>query len=173
MAGGTAVPVFAARVDSCVCIRPEGPVTVAVCPTLSAALCRWRDEGVSRFHFDLSQAEWIDSTFTGLLVSLVTRENRGRIDVRIVSPAPGALQALEDMHVSDLFAHDAQLPAGELRWFELEAVAADATHCVRQVVCAHEHLIEADARNEAVFSPVVKLLRTRLNTPSPDQASGS
>ncbi len=161
MAGGTHIPVWTGRVGATLVVRPEGACTVAICETLEAGLKRLVDASIQQVCFDLSGAEWLDSTFTGFLVGLATRGRRGGPQIHLLRPSERVRKCLQDMHVLKLFRIEDALEAQPAGWEQLPQIEADAPGTARRVVDTHEELIRADERNEAVFAPVVKLFRER------------
>jgi hypothetical protein len=161
MAGAVHVPVFLGRTGDAAIIRPEGPCTISICETVSAAVRELASTEL-QVYFDLSRADWLDSTFTGFLVSLVTRRcesHPAAPRVHLLRPSDGARRALQQMHVLSLFDLQEQLPVEPQEWQELSPLCIDQTALAERVLDSHQHLIEADARNAPAFAPVIKCFR--------------
>jgi hypothetical protein len=160
MAGGTAIPVAIGRAGSQVIVKPAGRCTMSICGDVRRLLESLRPPTTSDVYFDLSEAIGIDSTFTGLLVSVaVRRSDADRPAIHLLSPSEAVLGALRCMHVLPLLHVCAEPPGGPVEWQELPH-AHDAAGAVRElIVGAHESLIEADSRNAGAFGRIVAGLR--------------
>ncbi|HEY3242290.1 MAG TPA: hypothetical protein VGM03_02975 [Phycisphaerae bacterium] len=111
-------------------------------------------------YFDLSEAAGIDSTFTGLLVSIAIRRKEANLPaVHLLSPSRSVREALSSMHVLALLHTCTQAPAGPIEWQDLPHTPEAPEPMRELIVDAHESLIQADPRNAAEFGPVVAGLR--------------
>lgn len=161
MAGGSAVPVYAARQGNLLIVRPDGACTVAICETVRTALQQFVAGGVTEVCFHLARADWLDSTFTGFLVSLVNDREPFPASVSLARLSDGARKVLSQMYVLSLFPIR-ELPPGEhLQWERLPEVSADAGEFADRVIDSHERLIGADARNAEQFQAVVNVFKAQ------------
>ena len=171
MAGGTRIPVLVGQDRGRVFIRPVGSCTLLICGLINDCLEKLGRPATTDVYFDLSEVDAIDSTFTGLLVSLAkVGDDRSGPATHLLNPAPPVVEALERMHVLSLFDRCTSVPRVPTRWHELTGEAADRDKLAELVIAAHEQLIEADPRNTEVFGPVVEGLRAeRRRTIDPGQ----
>mgnify|MGYP001050336798 CR=1 FL=1 len=163
MAGGTHIPVEVFEAEGVSVVRPTGPCTIAICETLTRYVQQVGERGVRELYLDLSGAEWLDSTFTGLLLALATGKRRPQVRVYLHRPSESARKALENMHVASLLPVVDQLPPHGPNGRLLEPVELSAARTGELVIDAHEELIAADARNAPRFGPVVDVFRKSHN----------
>lgn len=169
MAGAKAVRVEVGRSGGVVVIRPLGPCTVAICGTVLNYLKHIRTADTTDIYFDLSQANGIDSTFTGFLVALVTTEADSPVPaIHLLAPSEAVVAALERMYVLALFDVVAAIPQPPTEWQELAAERVRSEGLTELVVQAHQELINADKRNAPAFRTLVATLRA-----SQSQRAGS
>ena len=156
MAGGTSIPVLIGVKDGRVLIRPVGPCTLVACDLLGPTLEGFHKPDTTDVYFDLSQAETIDSTFTGMLLGLLTgRKGPATPAVHLIRPTPRVVDALEQMHVLRLFDVCDSMPGTPDELNPLTTRPGDLAKLRDLVIDAHKDLIEADPRNAATFGRVV------------------
>jgi len=135
---------------------------MGVCPTLRSKIADTGTPPIRHIYVDLSAADFIDSTFTGFLLSL----RRGQADagptLHLVAPTAGVLRTLETMQVRRLMDIVSELPESVDRWEALATDPLDASQSCELVIDAHEALIDADESNRAKFGHVVELFRKDL-----------
>jgi hypothetical protein len=160
MAGAKQVRVEAGRSGAAVVIRPLGPCTVAICGTVLSYLKRISIAETTDIYFDLSQADGIDSTFTGFLVALVTTEADSPVPaIHLLAPSQPVVTALERMYVFALFKVASAIPQPPTEWQELTAEPVSSEGLTDLVIQAHQELINADKRNAPTFRTLVATLR--------------
>ena len=160
MAGAKQVRVEAGRSGTVVVIRPLGPCTVAICGAVLNYLKRLSIGDTSNVYFDLSQADGIDSTFTGFLVALVTTETDTPIPaIHLLTPSEVVVRALERMYVLALFDVVSAIPEPPAEWQELSPEPVSSEGLTDLVIQAHQELINADKRNAPAFRTLVATLR--------------
>lgn len=160
MAGGTAIVIDVGRCTEGVVVRPRGSCTLLACATIRDYLAGRPAEETGSVFFDLSLAPGLDSTFAGMLVSLLRQgAATGSAAVHLLRPSAAAHKALQQMHVLGLFSVRESLAEEPTQWLALTSETPACDDVAECVLSAHETLIEADARNEAVFGAVVEGLR--------------
>lgn len=108
-------------------------------------------------YFDLSAADMLESTFAGLLLSLVRQKGTGAVaGVHLVRPSSEAVSSLRSMNVLGFFDVLESSDGIPDAWVSLAADAANPDDLADLIVRAHEALVAADPRNEAVFGAVVR-----------------
>lgn len=143
-----------------VLIKAIGPCRLGVCPALQAFIQCNKKPGRSRLYVDLSEAESIDSTFTGLLLALAMRKSDPSLpDLFIVSPTERVLASINGMHLTRFFKLCDAMPIAQPKWNPLKVPEGAEPSLADTVIEAHENLIEVDSRNKAEFGRVVEGLR--------------
>ena len=160
MSGETEIAVSQPPDEGFVVVKLTGRCCAATCPSLQRYVEQLAPPSVTDVYFDLSGADSIDSTFTGLLVSRVRKSpEKPRPRAHLVSPSPRICQALELMHVLQLFDVVDSPPQRTTQWRELHRISAGPEDMADLVIRMHESLIAADRRNKPVFGPVVDTFR--------------
>ena len=164
MMGGSQTAIYVGQCRKLAVIRPHGRCTALVCTGLRQYLQQMIRPGVEDVYFDLSDAEWLDSTFIGLLISYVQRKSDPQVPaIHLVRPSKAVLDNLGSMYVLPLFDVCDAPPEEPTGWTRLPDPAASAEQLADVVVSAHESLIDADERNEAAFGGVVKTFRSEMD----------
>jgi anti-anti-sigma regulatory factor len=160
MAGSTNIMTAIDDANGIVLVKTTGPCTMGVCPALQAYLRTFQTPEKTDIYFDLSQAQAIDSTFTGLLLSLATKKPDARAPaMHLFQPADRVREALATMHVLSFFDICAEWPATPATWTPLPTPTADSEEAADLIIESHENLIEADERNKPEFDGVVKTFK--------------
>ena len=148
------------RGDS-VLLRADGPCTMGVCSALREYIDQFKKPDKAHIYIDLSNAESIDSTFTGYLLSLATkRSNPQAPDLHLVSPTQRVTEALRVMHLTAFFDICESMPSPpDGGWTDVALHRGEINALADIVLDSHERLIEADARNKSEFGRVVDGLR--------------
>ncbi len=143
-----------------VLIKATGRCTMGVCPALQAYLRPFQTPEKTAIYFDLSGAETIDSTFTGLLLSLATKKiNAHTPSLHLFQPSDRVREALATMHVLSFFDITPDWPATATTWTPLPTALADPKAAADLIIESHENLIEADERNKDEFGKVVRTFK--------------
>jgi anti-anti-sigma factor len=159
MAGGTHIPVEVFESEGVSVVRPSGACTIAICETLTEYVRQVDQRGVRELYLDLSGADWLDSTFTGLLLALAAGKRRPQARMYLYRPSEAARKTLENMHVASLLPVVDALPPHGPTGRLLEPVELSRDRAGDLVIDAHEELIAADSRNAPRFGPVVDVFR--------------
>jgi anti-anti-sigma regulatory factor len=153
-------------------IRPMGSCTMAIAGLVQSRVKRCRRPQTTDLYFDLSQADAIDSTFTGLLLSLVTSKADADVpNVHLLAPSASVMDALGRMHVLVLFDVCSSMANPPTEWQELTADPAGPDELTDLVIDAHQQLIDADPRNVKPFGRVVEGLREQRARQRPTDAT--
>ena len=149
-------------------MQPVGSCTLAIAGLVQEGVKQCRRPETTDLYFDLSRADAIDSTFTGLLLSLVTSKADASVPaIHLLAPSPPVTDALQRMHVLPLFDVCSSMPDPPEQWQELAGEGPRREQMTDLVIDAHQRLIDADPRNAEVFGRVVDGLRARRR-PRPD-----
>jgi hypothetical protein len=139
-----------------------GSCTLAIAGLVQDGLKQYRRPEATDLYFDLSRADAIDSTFTGLLLSLVTSKADASVPaIHLLAPSPPVIKALQGMHVLPLFDVGSSISDPPAQWQELTGEGPGREQLTDLVIDAHQHLIDADPRNAEAFGRVVDGLRAR------------
>lgn len=168
MPGETRILVAVADTPRAVFVKPVGPCKMGICPALREFVETEIAASSAHLYFDLSDAESVDSTFTGFLLSLARQAGGPQGGgVHLFRPSDKVREALATMHVLRFF----DVRAEELRppgkWRTLAASPGTVERAADEVIEAHERLIEADDRNAETFEGVVNTFRTERENKEP------
>ena len=154
-------PIEAARCGACAWVRVTGPATFKMAPALLALVDVLFEEAVEEIHIDLSSCKWLDSTFSGSLVSIVSRRPpRGTPQLILNRPSDQCLESLRRMNLDRLFCVDLAPPPDAARWQALAAEGVPNEELANVVIRAHEELAIIDPANEQ-FKRVAQTFRGR------------
>ncbi len=168
MPGETRILVAVTDAPRAVFVKPVGPCKMGICPALREFMQAEIAASSAHLYFDLSDAESVDSTFTGFLLSLAKQAGGGQGGaVHLFQPSDKVREALATMHVLRFFdvRPEALRPPGN--WRVLSAAPGAAQRAADEVIEAHERLIEADQRNAAEFEGVVDAFRAEREHKKP------
>lgn len=161
MSAGTRILASKAGGDGTVLLKAVGPCSMTCCGALKRFVGQFRKPATTNLYLDLSEADSIDSTFAGFLLSLATKKAHPETpDLHLVQPSPRIVDAIRCMHLTRFFKLSDSMPRQTGDWKEvaLERESSDALR--NTVIDSHEKLIEADGRNKAEFGRVVDGLRS-------------
>lgn len=142
-------------------IQPVGACRAGVCPSLRAYLDWAQPPAIREVYFDLSETEFVDSTFIGLLLSTVRPPSGGDRPMHLVGPSGEICKLLHLMHLESVFHIIDALPPAEGAWQTLSTQCEDTDALADLIIDAHQALIDADARNEPAFRRVVDGFRAK------------
>ncbi|MBX3395280.1 MAG: hypothetical protein KF841_07915 [Phycisphaerae bacterium] len=155
-----------------VLIKAIGPCRMGVCPALHTFIQCHKKPDRSHLYFDLSEAESIDSTFAGLLLSLAMRKSDPSLpELFIVSPNERVLASINGMHLTRFFKICDAMPVARPNWNPLKSPTGNEPTLADTVLEAHEKLIEGDSRNQAAFGRVVEGLREERKSRGPSTSA--
>ncbi len=140
-------------------IRICGRATFQLAPTLRDFVTHLAGQAVTDIRIDLSDCDWLDSTFSGTLVGLTLQSQPcDHPPIHLNRPSESCLGNLRQMHLDKLFEIDSLPPPASNEWQPLaaESVAKDSLNDA--IVQAHEDLASADPHN-AHFARVAKTFR--------------
>ena len=153
--------ILVARHNGTAEVRVVGRGTYACSPALREFTAQQIRDGVRAFSFDLSACPALDSTFMGLLASLVVRNRSLRMTVEIVRAGKRTKSQLSALGLKDLFAFSERGCEGQT-WSAIGPPSLDEAEQKRDLrktmLEAHEALGEADPVNVPKFSGVTKSL---------------
>ena len=156
MASKRQIPAVVGRSGSHMVVKLWGACTAALCERVQAYVAALTKPETTDLYFDLAEADWLDSTFAGFLVSLaVGRVSPSAPDIHLLNPSKDAAESLKNIHVLGLFDICEATPAPPADWHELPPEPADVARVARLVIESHEALIQADERNAPTFQHVV------------------
>ena len=157
--------VFYKSADDTIFVRATGHVTALVCPALKAAVFGRLDSEppVQRVYLDLSECEYMDSTFLGLIVG--TQKRFGRIagsrpaDRKAVvlfgvnEPCKGLLRTIGVLGMVELSDSQPPFPG------DLERLSEESRASARFILDAHEELSGLSAENRERFAALTSVLK--------------
>ncbi len=156
--------------DGNVYIRATGHVTALVCPPLKTAVFERLDSQppVAKVYLDLSDCEYMDSTFLGLIVGTQKRYARlfagakgacGSIVLVGVNEAcKGLLRTIGVLGMVELSEAEIPFPA------DLPRLSGEARASARFLLDAHEDLSDLSAENRKRFSTLTSVLRSAVDS---------
>ncbi len=145
-------------------IKPLRPCSAALADTVRAFLRGNPDTATTNVYFDLSQTDYMDSTFAGLLVSLAgQRSGANNVAVHLARPCEDILNALKNMHLVGLFDVCDGVPSTPSEWQPLDDSPSDAERLCDLIVESHKSLVDADERNQPTFGPVIETFEAERN----------
>ena len=156
--------------DSIIYIKATGHVTALVCPELKAAVFERldMDPPVGEIYVDLSDCEYMDSTFLGLIVGTQKRFARlkgstqigsGRIVLLSVNEAcRGLLRTIGVLGMVELSDAPVPFPA------ELERISGEGKTSARFLLDAHEELSDLSSENRRRFATLTTVLRSVVDS---------
>lgn len=137
--------------------KPQGRCSAVLGNAIRQYFHRLPADASRDVYFDLSAADMVESTFAGLLLSLVRQRGKGAVSaVHLVRPSTVAVSSLRSMNVLNLFDVVESLDGLPDAWVPLAADATSSDELADLIIRAHETLMAADPRNEAAFAPVVR-----------------
>ncbi len=156
------------EVEKFLYIRAVGHIRAAICTELRKKVFKRMEEeptprGIS---VDLSQCEYMDSTFMGLLVGFnkLLMEKKGR-SIEILNPQPECLELLKGLGVLPLFRVTNEkciLPD------DMELVSQAEKAPAEMLLKAHEDLIDISEDNKSKFSALRSILRKNIEDSEDD-----
>jgi anti-anti-sigma factor len=149
-------------------VKATGHVTALVCPPLKSRIFARldRDPPVERVLIELSECEYMDSTFLGLIVGTHKRSFLRARDAsrRIVTlfgvneACKGLLRTIGVLGIVSISAEDLALPA------DMERLAGGERATARFLLDAHEELSELSQDNRKRFSALTSVLRSAVES---------
>ncbi len=157
--------VYFGEAGDAVFIKATGHVTAAVCPPLKARLFDRldRDPPASRVCVDLSECEYMDSTFLGFIVGAQKRFSlrapRRRVQLYGLSDTcKGLLRTIGVLGFVSVEAGGSGIPE------EMERVSGGERATARFLLDVHEELSEISPENRKKFSALTSVLRSAVES---------
>jgi hypothetical protein len=140
-----------------VIFKPQGRCSAVLGNAIRQYFRRLPPDAGCDVYFDLSNADMLESTFAGLLLSLARQRGSTAVAaVHLVRPSSVAVSSLRNMNVLSFFDVCESADGLPDTWIRLAADAGNPDELAELIIRAHETLIAADSRNEAAFGPVVR-----------------
>lgn len=156
------------EVEKTLYIRAVGHIRAAICSDLRNKVFKRMEEdptpaGIS---VDLSQCEYMDSTFMGLLVGFnkLLMEKQGH-SIEILNPRPECLELLKGLGVLPLFKVTNEkciLPD------DMDLVSQAEKAPAAMLLKAHEDLIDLSEENKSKFSALRSILKKNIEDSGED-----
>jgi anti-anti-sigma regulatory factor len=147
--------------------KATGHATALVCPPLKAAIFERLDSEppVSQVYFDLSDCEYMDSTFLGLIVGtqkrfsrITSQDRRPKITLIGVNDAcRGLLRTIGVLGMVEL--SEAQVPFPS----DLPRISSDGRTSARFILDAHDELTSLSEENRKRFSTLTSVLKSAVD----------
>lgn len=164
---------FLKEYNNTIYVRAQGHVTANVCPELKARVFDRLEAkpAVSDVYIDLSDCEYMDSTFMGLIVGFNKRFRRfSEKPLRLIRANPTCQKLLRTIGVDRLVEMSADAPRFPEPLERLEAARkAGASFVLR----AHENLMELSEENEKRFSALRSVLKGAIADEDAGDDAGS
>jgi len=162
--------VFYKSEDSIIYMKATGHVTALVCPALKAAVFERldMDPPVGKIYLDLSDCEYMDSTFLGLIVGTQKRFAGSRggtqpgsgpiVLLRVNEACRGLLRTIGVLGMVELSDAPVPFPSG------LERLSGDGRTSARFLLDAHEELSDLSSENRRRFSTLTTVLKSVVDS---------
>lgn len=143
----------------------RGRATQRTCPTADKVVSDYlaSEPGTCRITLDLSNCDWVDSTFAGWLISLSKRAaRRAAGEVRLTGCNARCRSSLDKMKLSSLFAfRETSVPA---KTQTIRCTTGDRPRKeeIKLFLEAHEALAAIDSENARIFMPIIAALREQI-----------
>jgi anti-anti-sigma factor len=148
--------------DNIIYIRAVGHVTAPICFGLRQRVFTRFDseQGIRLVYVDLSECEYMDSTFMGLLIGFNKKLNATEHkNVCIVRPSAESLSHLEELGLDKVLDYsDEQVNFPK----EMELISQKEKISAEFILKAHENLIEISEDNRKRFKIVQELLSKQI-----------
>jgi anti-anti-sigma factor len=157
--------VFYKSEDATIYMKATGHVTALVCPPLKVAVFGRLDSPprVEKVYLDLTDCEYMDSTFLGLIVGTQKRFSRlaGRLPgtygtivlIGVNEACKGLLRTIGVLGMVEIAETAPPFPS------DLERLSGEAPASARFLLEAHEELSELSAENRKRFSVLSSVLK--------------
>ena len=158
---------FVKSVGNSLYIKAQGHVTAALCPELKTACFTRFEESppVTEVNVDLSDCEYMDSTFLGLVVGLTKRLmalSKKKIRIfRANDNCVGLLKTIGVLGLVEISSAALDLPP------DLERVGRGAVATAEFLLDAHDELSSLSDENRAKFSALTTMLRESMKGKEP------
>ena len=145
--------------DEGVFVRVEGHVTASRCPELKGRIFSRLDRSPAppAVYFDLSDCEYMDSTFLGLIVGVNKRYkglSQKRVTVLHANPTcMGLLRTIGVTRLVDISDEEVVMPV------DMEEIGPAQRATAEFILDAHENLTELSEENRNRFATLTKILR--------------
>jgi anti-anti-sigma factor len=147
-------------------VRVIGQGSAANCSFFRDLADSLLERGYNRFVVDLSQCEWIDSTFMGALVGLTLAMQPGvePATIQIVNAQGTVIRALDHLglrSILNIVKLPVRPPIGTFERIAPRVLEADER--VKMIRKAHEHLCAVTEENRSRFAPFLEALAASGN----------
>ena len=139
-------------------VRAQGHVTASRCPELKGRIFSRLDKAPAptAVYFDLSDCEYMDSTFLGLIVGVNKRYkglSQKRVTVLHANPTcMGLLRTIGVTRLVDISDEDVALP------HDMEEIGPSPRATAEFILDAHENLSELSEENRNRFAGLTRIL---------------
>jgi anti-sigma B factor antagonist len=136
----------------------QGRAIVVESPAVRELAVRHMSRGLRSLRVDLRDCTLMDSTFSGMLLSIEHQLAAHDGTLTLVSPSPRVLELLGEMGLDELYAIDVG-PRPNGPWVQVSPRSADVDELMSVVLESHEELAHASVSNGPAFRAVVDELR--------------
>lgn len=170
--------VFIANTQNTAFIRVVGTGTYQNSLGLRRTVLELHRRGYTEFLVDLTDCEWMDSTFVGLLagIGLRLKQSDRRGCLYIIGVSERNAELLQSVGLSRLARIELHTPAALEQYLPddmaftridgsepgIRGADMDAGETADLVLESHEDLVRADERNEAKFGEVIRQIRQEI-----------
>jgi anti-anti-sigma factor len=156
--------IFYKETQDAIYIRARGHITAALCTDLKNKVFARIDssEPLAAIHIDLSECDYMDSTFMGLIVGFRKRlkDPTGRA-ITLYRPNPICTSLLKSIGLTRLVEisdKEVSLPP------YMENIAGQGKATAEFLLNVHENLMELNDDNKAKFSVLTKVLKDQIDS---------
>lgn len=148
--------------------RAEGRCSAKLAEAISHFIQLVPTGAEDNLYFDLAQCNALESTFAGLMVTLVKRANcQIGPSIHLLSPSLPIMTSLQQMGLAKMIDVRQALPVAADHWRALPVDDVNPDELADLIIEAHEALISADPRNEAAYRKVVACFKAAKDSTKP------
>lgn len=158
--------IFYKETQDAVFVRARGHITAALCADLKSRVFSRLDDRtpIASIHIDLTECDYMDSTFMGLIVGFKKRLSASPgSSVNIYGPnavCQGLLKGIGLTRLVNIVDEPIELPPF------MENIAGTQKATAEFLLDAHENLMEINDENKSKFATLSKILKDQIGGPA-------
>jgi anti-sigma B factor antagonist len=163
-----------------VCVKIHGRASFQTTEDFKALVNEMEEKGRDHLLLDLTDCVLMDSTFSGVLVSLAhgsrkpSVASRRNLSIELLNPNPRVIDGLENLGIADLFImrQGPALKAEDFVAVTFPAAGGDRKELARTLLEAHQTLMDINPANVAKFTDVARMLQNDLKRMEDEDRGG-